>query len=607
MNPPYVKPPPPSRGSAVVFPAQDERPCFRTYKYPFQVAGINYRPGIYYHFVKEEKDDEGNVASILVDLWFLSYLVILAITRTENGKEHGYLIEYIPHGETAEKRIILPQSLLLGRPDDALKTLRDHGISVLHKHSKLAREYLDQEHLSFSAKDPKDFWYSTKTVGWFSEKTFLLTNEIIGRRTGVCFHDFSQQGLYSKAGSFKEWRDHVAALCQGNDYLLLCLSCALLGPLLKWLNIPGAGVHLHGDSTTGKSSSLSVAVSTWSSPRFMLSWRGTTNGFEIQAANRSDTFIALDESHQADPKTLDAAIYMLLNGTAKARMNRDASAKEVQQWRPCILSTGEGSMESNLGVARLDLKAGQGVRILDVPVCAQYGIFNNLHGEKTGRQFADRLREACSQFYGHAGPLFIKLLIGRLPSLDLHDKCDRIYEIFGSDLSAQEARVARAFACIALAGELATEWQVVPWNPGDAKNAALRIFGYWQDAQPQSASSREHAQILKKIADFIDRHGDSRFSDINWVSMPGEDKEPVVHNRAGWWEDSNNQRMFLLTSGGLREATQGFDFNRVLRALDEAGAFFEKGSTERAKRRRTPDDRNLKLYHIDPAKLEPGS
>jgi putative DNA primase/helicase len=177
-----------------------------------------------------------------------------------------------------------------------------------------------------------------------------------------------------------------------------------------------------------------------------------------------------------------------------------------------------------------------------------------------------------------------------------------LHQEFGNNLSAQESRVARVFTLVALAGELATEWGIVPWTTGDAKNAAVRVFDYWKDAQPQSAKSREHAQILKRVADFIDKHGDSRFSDIDWVA--GIDRwEPSVRDRAGYWKDnSTSGRVFLFTSSGLKEACSGFDFSRVLRCLDEAGAFYEKGSTEKAKKRRTPDDRDIKLYHIDPSK-----
>jgi putative DNA primase/helicase len=79
-----------------------------------------------------------------------------------------------------------------------------------------------------------------------------------------------------------------------------------------------------------------------------------------------------------------------------------------------------------------------------------------------------------------------------------------------------------------------------------------------------------------------------------------------VRDRAGYWEEIGASRMFLFTAGGLREATTGFDFGRVLRALEEAGAFTtQKGVTgERARKRRTPDGREIKLYHIDPSKLD---
>jgi hypothetical protein len=73
-------------------------------------------------------DKDGNI--LLVDYWFLSWLEVLAIVRTSSGKERGYLIEFIAHGETNSRRLILPQSSLLGRADEAFRLLRSHGISA---------------------------------------------------------------------------------------------------------------------------------------------------------------------------------------------------------------------------------------------------------------------------------------------------------------------------------------------------------------------------------------------------------------------------------------------------------------------------------------------
>jgi putative DNA primase/helicase len=606
--------PPSSQAIVVTFPTEDERPCYRAYRYPFKVDGDTedkyWRPGIYYHFVHEEKDDDGNITQTLVDYWFISYLVVLAIVRTASGKEHGYLIEYVAHGEQTPRRLVLPQSLLLGRADEAFKILRSHGVTVLNKHLKTIRSYLDEQHLEFNAGKPEHFWTSTKTVGWYSEKSFLLPDEIIGEAAGVCFNGNGEGALYNKAGSYRGWRDYVAAPCKGNNYLVFALSSSFTGPLLKWLSITGAGVHFYGDSSVGKTTAQYVGIASWASPDFMIPWRATSNGLEGEAACRCDTFIALDDSHQADLKTLDNGLYMLINGMPKPRMNRDSSRKENQIWRVFALSSGERSLETHLGAAHIDHKAGQAVRVIDVCVKAAYGLFDDLHGCADGKLFSEKLTRDCAKYYGHAAPLFVKKLIAKMSSISLQTRLDTLYHEFGKDLSAQEGRVARVFACVALAGELATEWGIVPWVTGDAKKAALKIFEDWKEAQPSSAKSREHAQALKRVSDFIDTHGSSRFLDITW--KPGIDrfgnmeKEPAVKDRAGYYEDVGGSRMFLFTSAGLREAIQGLDFGRGLRALEEAGAFYIKGTEgEKAKKRDVPDGRDTKLYHIDPAKLDP--
>ena len=64
------------------------------------------------------------------------------------------------------------------------------------------------------------------------------------------------------------------------------------------------------------------------------------------------------------------------------------------------------------------------------------------------------------------------------------------------------------------------------------------------------------------MRDFIDRHGESRFSPID-----AHESQPLVQDRAGWWRKVEDGRVYMFTAGGLREASQGFDFRRVLGAL----------------------------------------
>jgi putative DNA primase/helicase len=291
-------------------------------------------------------------------------------------------------------------------------------------------------------------------------------------------------------------------------------------------------------------------------------------------------------------------------------MNRDASAKAIVRWAPAIFSSGEHSTQANLTTKNTDHKAGQSVRMIDVPVTAKYGVFHALHNGCSAKEFAEKLEAAAAEDYGFAGPTFVEYLIKYRGVLALKERLAKASATLsnGDSLSAQEGRVLRSFALIALAGELAGEAGVLPWEVGSVEKAAKHLFDTWRASQPQGATSREHAQILKKICDFIEAHIDSRFSDINWrpsVNSYGiVEKERVVSNRAGYWEEDGTRKLVLFTSGGLREATQGFDFSRVLRAVEDAGALYDMGSGgEKAKRVRTPDGRNLKLYHVDPEKL----
>ena len=117
-------------------PPESRRPCFCCYDHPFLVDNHRYKAGVYHHAMKEETDpDTQETMMVPVNIWICSVLKVLYIVRTEFCNENGYLLEYIPQGFANPRRLILRQSLLLGRPDEALKPLRDKGVSILRGHS----------------------------------------------------------------------------------------------------------------------------------------------------------------------------------------------------------------------------------------------------------------------------------------------------------------------------------------------------------------------------------------------------------------------------------------------------------------------------------------
>jgi putative DNA primase/helicase len=82
---------------------------------------------------------------------------------------------------------------------------------------------------------------------------------------------------------------------------------------------------------------------------------------------------------------------------------------------------------------------------------------------------------------------------------------------------------------------------------------------------------RAAATHFGHMSDFISRHGDSRFSSVEERYDTRIGADAIVRDRAGWWE-GDGERVYLFTSEGMREALKGFDFNRALDTLQEAGA-----------------------------------
>ena len=76
--------------------------------------------------------------------------------------------------------------------------------------------------------------------------------------------------------------------------------------------------------------------------------------------------------------------------------------------------------------------------------------------------------------------------------------------------------------------------------------------------------------------------------------------ETTIRERAGWWEEVGNSRVYLFTADGMREALKGFDFKRGLDVLQEAGALAPPKADGKRAKPRTIDGRPVRVY-ADPS------
>jgi putative DNA primase/helicase len=317
--------------------------------------------------------------------------------------------------------------------------------------------------------------------------------------------------------------------------------------------------------------------------------------------------LVLDEIAQIDPHDLEQVAYFVINGQGKIRCDRSGQAKPVPLWRVPLFSSGEQSVATRLTEIGLTPKEGQRLRILNIPVEAGSGLFDDLHRSAGGAEFSKLLRRNASEFYGQAGPAFVRFLVGSNYSELVAAHTD-ISAKFPAG-NPQEHRAANVFALAATAGKLATEADILPWDKGDALQAALGLYEKWKEARETSTFGTEHLEMMQRIIDCIEAHSDSRFSNIHWepdIDKWGNASEPpTVRDRLGWWDDSSGKRIYLFTSKGLKETTKGFEFGRVLAALQAAGALVKEATNSKGITTRLPDSTTARLYWIDPSKLQP--
>lgn len=575
------------------------RPSWATYANWVQTRqGHLLAPGLYFHGIRDDAE---------TDTLVCSPLEVLAITCDERGENFGRLLRLLPKGAGAWREWAAPMEMLAGDGAELRAVLLNLGATIPHKQRQALMDYL------MNSSPERQAMAATRT-GWHGPALFVMPRQVIGGGD-VVFQSTEAGGHeYDTAGDLASWRTEVATRCLGNPVLILAVCAALAGPLLALLDADGGGFHLLGDSSSGKSIALAVAASVWGKPRdFLRTWNATSTGLEGVATLRNDTVLVLDEIGEAKPQDVGGIIYALGNGTGRQRGKVTGLPRQVQKWRVMVLSSGELTMSKHMESAGMRSKAGQELRLLDVPTYRRYGAYDDLHGlalphdpaseesrKGAGRAFADTLKRATANQYGLPGPAFVALLVARAQTADAATELESLFAEMRQGFpigTGQEARAAARFAVAALAGELATRAELLPWPQGTALAAMHELFAAWAEFRGRGQS--EDAKIIRAVSTFIDRHA-ARFANID-----GTDAH-VVHDRAGWYRPHGDGRLYLFTPQALADAAQGFDTRRVLACLDNAGAIAERDNDRDGrltKRVRVKREGIARVYVISPAAL----
>ncbi|EJY1764768.1 TPA: DUF927 domain-containing protein [Klebsiella pneumoniae subsp. pneumoniae] len=539
--------------------------------------------GVYWVEPKSDKDT-GEIISR--ESWLCSALEVVGI-GIDDSKTRYLILRWQALGSKGDTVQAIPLADIGER--EGWRTLKSGGVNVTTK-SGLRATLADW--LQSCANG--EVWRIAHATGWQCGAYIMPDGEIIGTpEQPVLFNGRSSAASgYSTSGTVESWRESVGRLAFGNYSMMTGVSAALAAPLIGLAGADGFGIHLYEQSSAGKTTTANVASSLYGNPDMLrLTWYGTALGLANEAAAHNDALMPLDEIGQgADPVEVYKSAYALFNGTGKLQGAKEGGNRDLKRWRTVAISTGEMDLETFIASAGRKAKAGQLVRLLNVPMRRAV----RFHEHANGKHHADALKDAYQHHHGVAGREWVKWLADHQQEAVSAVRAaeERWRSLIPSDYGEQVHRVGARFAILEAAlllGKVITGWDEQTCRDAIqySYNAWLREFG---------TGNKEHQQIIDQTEAFLNAYGMSRFA-----PFPYDPSSLPISNMAGYRQkgghESDPMVFYTFPAAFEGEIARGFNARQFAEVLKKAG-MLTPPTSGRGFQRKSPriDGRQIRVY-----------
>lgn len=536
-----------------------------------------YHDGLF--FVRYNLDDPANI-TYKSKSFVCSPIEVIAKTRDTSSGTWGRLLQW--HDDDGVlHQWSMPLSLLQGDAREYRRELASQGLNITTNPKQ--RSYLDTYIQNYPIHKRA---LCVDKLGWHGEQYILANGSIGGDDKQITVYQSANaiNSTLAQQGTLAQWRNELCKPLAEQSRFVFSIACAFAGQLLELLEYDGGGFHLLGSSSMGKSLSLKTAASVWGKPdSYTKTWRSTDNALEGTASEYNDSFLPLDEVSECDPKIIGKSSYMLANGQGKGRSTTTGHNRIAKTWRIIFLSNGEESLQNLMAQAGQKTNAGIEVRIAHIDADAGKGLktFDSLVLAKTGAAQADKIKELSYSYYGSAGIAWLEHITNDKAATTATARAlvsDFMSQY--SDLAPQAHRVAKRFAIVAAAGEMATSADITGWQAGQATTAVRVCLDNWLDNYGRDGE-HEQRQIIKHIQAFIEQHGSSRFEPRH--SHTCADFEPKTSNRVGYRNIKTGDYYFMINTFDT-QVCQPFSSKAVLQVLDDANLLLRNQGDRKAYR-----------------------
>ncbi|MEI7309680.1 DUF927 domain-containing protein [Pectobacterium carotovorum] len=540
------------------------------------------KDGVFWLTPKVDKDS-GEV--INNESWLCSALNVVGIGRDE--KDQYLILRWRAIGASADTTQAIPLADIGER--EGWRTLKNGGVNVTTKNSLRA---ILADWLQRSAVH--EIWHIAHATGWQCGAYIMPDGEIIGQPDRpVLFNGRSSAAAgYTVKGTAESWRHSIARLVDGNYSMMTGIAAALAAPLIGLSGSDGFGIHFYEQSSAGKTTAANVSASLYGNPDLLrLTWYGTALGLANEAAAHNDGLMPLDEVGQgADPVSVAQAAYALFNGVGKLQGAKEGGNRDLKRWRTVAISTGEMDLETFIASVGRKTKAGQLVRLLNIPLSKAM----RFHEHGNGKQHADALKDAYQQHYGAAGREWIKYLADHpQQAIEAVRAAEMRWRgLIPSDYGEQVHRVAARFAVMEAALSLGKV--ITGWDEQTSRDAIQHSFNAW--VREFGTGNKEHQQIIEQCEAFLNACGLSRFAPLPYdrTSLP-------IRDLAGYRErgkhDDAPMVFYTFPAAFEGEIAKGFNAKQFAEILRGAG-MLTPPTSGRGYQRKSPriDGRQINVY-----------
>ncbi len=458
-------------------------------------------------------------------------------------------------------------------------------------------------------RDTLPITYITSSVGSIindqGENNILLSDTYYPENYKGVQLSTSSQLKIEPFGSLKNWLQMFKDEVWGTPYLELATAIGISGLINSYLynygitHINSLFFHFVGDSSSGKTTSAMLALSTSGSPDkdergLLKSWLATQNGIVQSLNNNFGLPITFDELSMSEITKMTPLIYSITEGSEKTRLNQDATAKPVRRWNTVIISTGEFSLLNNQHTAKNN---GLNVRVIE------------LNGPWTKcAKNSDEIKKSIKKNYGHILPEIANTLIKNdIEDIenDFNEHKNWFLNALKKDTSNTGTRMVDSYAVIMLSVqylELIIEDEV-PGLKLKANDIRQLIVDYhWNTVTNRSM----HEKALEAIVQFVAKNrnnfstGDKLVSNsdnyglVNLISPTDDASQDFI--KVDILKDSFDKMI---------EASNFQDGRVVINALKEAGSLIKTEKDRSYNRSRITDsDGNKQIIPFYSIKLD---